>query len=545
MHFETFSLQSFRVPVRRSSHTFTCLIFSNFQNSKKLLYIEVDDEDRERKEDDDEDDEDSSSDENDSTAAAHAAAIGHSPQPFKPSLHPTAEGAQKHEETEKGSILSADAEMENNESRKESQEKESEEKGQGHSGMDIDDIAEQQKDKEEKREDGSTQVKKKLERDLDIHVNERDEDENTALHIAILSRKLDHVKVLLEAGASFRLRCDGSLPIHTAISMGAVLANRQFSYECVVTLHEHGADLTAKDDSLHTPLYLTCMFNQPQIASYILSDEEGLSTLNTRADRAGNRALHAAARYDTIDNPALSKSAFANATGQVRSHHHPDGSVVSSMHTIPSVVGNTNVAAVSSKEGGEAATHSSTEALLTQVLLGSSGVEIDATNVMGRTPLHVACSRGNWSVARLLIQAGASTTLVDRRGFTPGQVAYKKGMSIPNDLVETLGDPPETGTIPPIRDLLVDPDGQTMVLCHELCLLHRTCPPIRRNSPDPPPENVRRLHVLVDAETGILQGSEFSSLLWRKEARRVAISDVLKVSFMVTIFKCSLHSVHS
>lgn len=482
------------------------------------------------------DDDDSSSDENDSTAAAHAAAIGHSPQPFKPSLNPTPEDAENSEVVVKGNGVTAHAELENNEGTAkgiQEEEKESEIKNQDPTIMDVDGTPDEQKVNQDRTGDGSSQIKKKLERDLDIHINERDEDENTALHVAILSRKLDHVKLLLEAGASFRLRCDGSLPIHTAISVGAVLASRQFSYECAVSLHEHGADLTSKDDSLHTPLYLTCMFNQPQIASYILSDDEGLSTLNTRSDRAGNRPLHAAARYDTIDNPALSKSAVANATGQVRSHHHPDGSVVSSMHTIPGVTGKVDAATVitatSPKEGSEPEAHSSTEALLTQVLLGSPGIEIDATNVMGRTPLHVGCSRGNWSVVRLLIQAGASTTIVDRRGFTPGQVAYKKGMSIPNDLVETLGDPPETGTIPPLRDLLVDPDGRTMVICHELCLLHRTCPPIRRNSPDPPPENVRRLHVLVDAETGILQGSEFSSLLWKKEARRVAISDVLKV----------------
>lgn len=502
---------------------------------KKLLYIEVDVDQELREKNDDDDD--SSSDENDSTAAAHAAAIGHSPQPIKASLKPTPEEAEGSEDAATGKELKVDTAMGKDASSNvpHDEEKESEARNQDTSAMEVDDAADESIEKEGRAEDFPTRIKKKLERDLDIHINERDEDENTALHVAILSRKLDHVKLLLEAGASFRLRCDGSLPIHTAISMGAVLANRQFSYECVVALHEQGTDLTAKDDSLHTPLYLTCMFNQPQIASYILSDEEGLSTLNTRSDRAGNRPLHAAARYDTIDNPALSKSAVASATGlRPAPHHHPDGSIVNSMHAIPGVTGKLDAVvattATSTQEVSESGTHSSTEALMTQVLLGTPGIEIDAINVMGRTPLHIGCARGNWSVVRLLIQAGASTSIVDRRGFTPGQLAYKKGMSIPNDLIETLGDPPETGTVPPMRDLLVDPDGRTMVICHELCLLHRTCPPIRRNSQDPPPENVRRLHVLVDAETGILQGGEFSSLLWKKEARRVAISDVLKVS---------------
>lgn len=381
---------------------------------------------------------------------------------------------------------------------------------------------------------------KKLELNRDISLNERDEDENTALHVAIHTRKLEHVKVLLEAGASYRIRCDGSLPIHTAISIGALRAHRQFAYECVVLLHEHGADLTVKDDAVHTPLFLACMFNLPQIVSYVLSDDEGLSTLNTRADRAGNRPLHAAAKFDTLDNPSFSKTAASIATGQARTvpHHHPDGSVVNSLHLIPRFPGKLESSHQRSAvpapvvEGLLAGVAPSTEALLTQVLLGTNGIEVDALNVLGQTPLHVACMRRNWPVARLLLQAGASPITTDRRGHTPGELAYKRAMPIPNDLADVLGDPPESGIVPPLRELIVDPDGSTVVLCHELCMLHRTCPPIQRDSAEPPPENVRRLHVLVDPETGILRAGEFGNIVWMSQARRAAIADVLKVSLL-------------
>jgi len=370
-------------------------------------------------------------------------------------------------------------------------------------------------------------------------LNERDDDENTALHIAIHNRKLEHVKLLLEAGASFRIRCDGSLPIHTAISIGAIREQTQFSYECVVLLHELGADLSVKDDSVHTPLFLACMANLPQIVSFILSDEDGLATLNTRADRAGNRPLHAAAKYDTLDNPSFSKAAASIATGQSRAvaHHHPDGSLDSATKPIPGFPGKLESAmlghhsAISSPPpSANLSVTTSTEALLTQVLLGTNGIEVDSLNVLGQTPLHVACMRRNWPVARLLLQAGANPSTSDRRGYTPGQLAYKRAMPIPNDLADVLGDPPETGLIPPPRELIVDPDGSTILLCHELCSLHRTCPPILRDSPEPPPENVRRLEVLVDPETGILRSGEFGNLVWKSEARRAAIVDVLKVS---------------
>ena len=530
-------------------------------------------------EEDDEDDEeeesksaqganrdDSSSDDNDSTAAAHAAAIGHSPQPIK-ILPPGAESAVEAEDGESKEHESQDTEMKDA-SMTESPEKQSSVETKSASqppengGPETEETKEAAKEEDstpmegvEKMEESGTPagaeqngsgdtkpvLKKKLQRNPIIHLNERDEDENTALHIAILARKLDHVKLLLEAGASFRMRSDGSFPLHTAISIGAIADHRQFAYECVVLLHESGADLTAKDDSVHTPLYLACMSNLPQIASYILSDSDGLSTLNTRADRAGNRPLHAAAKYDTLDNASLSKTAVASATGQLPpgTHHHPDGSVVNSMHSIPGYSGKEMIppetsAAEPPASVGAVAPSNSTEALMTQVLLGTTGIEIDAPNVMGRSPLHIACSKGNWPVARLLLQAGASTTLVDRRGYTPGQLAYKRGMPIPNDIVETLGDPPESGTVPPLRDLILDPNGNTLLICHELCLLHRTCPPIRRDSSEPPPENVRRLHVLVDQDSGILRTGEFGSLVWKNEARRAAISDVLKVRSIAT-----------
>ena len=45
---------------------------------------------------------------------------------------------------------------------------------------------------------------------------------------------------------------------------------------------------------------------------------------------------------------------------------------------------------------------------------------------------------------------------------------------------------------------------------------------------DPPPENVRRLSVLIDEQSGILRSDEFAKVIWEGEARRAAIGDVLK-----------------
>jgi ankyrin repeat protein len=522
----------------------------------------------------------STSDDNDSTAAAHAAAIGHSPQLIKPTFkgldHITADSTvigAKHSikvpnttddvDVLKGDEIDGETKLnfplqpilqsvhennaESNVLRGDSKDIE------GPPTSDILMRPSPPKSMDTENDDeGADQsigngIRKKMahvpviktrkpELNRALNLNERDDDENTALHIAILSRKLDHVKVLLEAGASHRIRCDGSLPIHTAISVGSLHANRQFAYECMVTLHEHGADLTVKDDAVHTPLFLACMFNLPQIVTYILSDDDGLSTLNLRADRAGNRPLHAAAKFDTLDNPSFSKAAASIATGQVQSipstSNHRMGDSISIRHSITGLSGK-HGPSTASTQGGESVL-SSTDALLTQVLLGTNGIEVDSLNVLGQTPLHVACMRRNWPVVRLLIQAGANTKITDRRGHTPGHLCHKRAMPIPNDLYDILGDPPETGIVPPARELIVDPDTSTLLLHHEVCLRHHTCPPILRDSEEPPPENIRRLHVLVNPETGILRSGEFGSLIWNNEARRASIADVLKVSFFLS-----------
>jgi hypothetical protein len=305
-----------------------------------------------------------------------------------------------------------------------------------------------------------------------------------------------------------------------------------FAYECIVLFGEFNADFSVKDDSMHTPLYLACAMNLPRVVSHILSDDVGLSTLNMRADRSGGRALHAAAKFDSLSSTGYTSSSkmAREQTRAVGAHHHPDGTICHSGHHIPGLHD------APGKFGGKtiqevgASSQSEMTAVVTQILLSTPGIEIDAQNSSGQTPLHVACSRGSWSVVRLLLRTGASPNSKDRRGLTPIQLALKRGMPIPVDLRSALGDTLTLTYGAPPRDLIVDPDSPTLLICHELCLLHRSCPPIRRDSAiEPPPENIRRLHVLINGDDGILKAAEFGELLWEGKARRASMVDVLKV----------------
>ena len=473
----------------------------------------------------------SSSDDNDSAAAAHAAAIGHSPQPVtlkipltggKDSAEPSSD-KRKPQTTPKEEAEgdTAGAPMEVSPSG-------------GEANPDAD--ADENSAMEMSDRNLGQAIKETGLYACPYNINERDTDENTALHVAIHARKLEHVKLLVQMGASVHKKSDGSSPVHTAISIGSIPKHTQFAYDCVVFLAENGADLAAKDEALHTPLYLACMHNLPKIVEFILSSEAGASTLNLRADRTQGRALHVAAKFDFSPPVAGLSTAVAPGHPRIPQLHHPDGTIASSHHHIPGSVAHSEPVPSAGKHGPSSTAPKSmvattgSEPQVTMILLCTPGIEVDATNSVGQTPLHVACARGNWNAVRLLQQAGASLDLADRRGYTPGQLAHKRGMLIPLDLLEMLGGPPSSGIIAPPRDLIVDPNSSTLLMTHELCILHRTCPPIRRNPHDePPPENIRRLTVLVDEESGILRTGEFGLCAWENEARRAAMVDVLKV----------------
>ena len=466
----------------------------------------------------------SSSDDNDSAAAAHAAAIGHSPQPVVLKM-PLTGGKDSAEPSREQARPAVDGDTEAPPIKVSPSGGEAKPDADENSAMDMSD---------HDMGDASKETGKLYA--CPYNINERDTDENTALHVAIHARKLEHVKLLVQMGASVHKKSDGSSPIHTAISIGSIPKHSQFAYECVVFLAENGADLAAKDEALHTPLYLACMHNLPKIAEFILSSEAGASTLNYRADRMQGRALHVAAKFDFSTPAAGLSTAVAPGHPRIPQLHHPDGTIVSSQHHIPGYAGQSEPGPSAGKHGPPSTgpksvgTTNGSETQVTKILLCTPGIEVDAINSVGQTPLHVACARGNWNAVRLLQQAGASLDIADRRGYTPGQLAHKRGMLIPLDLLEMLGGPPSSGNIAPPRDLIVDPNSSTLLMTHELCILHRTCPPIRRNPHDePPPENVRRLTVLVDEDSGILRTGEFGPCAWESEARRAAMVDILKV----------------
>ena len=163
-------------------------------------------------------------------------------------------------------------------------------------------------------------------------------------------------------------------------------------------------------------------------------------------------------------------------------------------------------------------------------LLLAAKAEAGAAASLGETPLHAAVSSAHWDVARALLAAGAPPLAQTKRGLNPAQVAQRRGVSAPpQDLAAALEwEDSSAGT----TTTAAGPGGaKTLLVTHPLCLEHHTCElPMRRVGDGPPPENVRRLRVLVDRDAGSLRTGELAAATeWCEEAPRAKLADVLRV----------------
>ena len=91
---------------------------------------------------------------------------------------------------------------------------------------------------------------------------------------------------------------------------------------------------------------------------------------------------------------------------------------------------------------------------------------------------------------RELVRLGADSTILDKRSRSAKEVAELHGwtVSAANVLESKEHD----------DRMASESRAVTAVLTHPMCVRHFTCPPSSTNSPSAPPENIRRLSVLLD-----------------------------------------------
>jgi len=115
---------------------------------------------------------------------------------------------------------------------------------------------------------------------------DKDEYNNSALHLAATEKMMNTVDALLREGASVFEKNDyNETPLHCAAASGA--------YKCAKLLIENGSSLDPKDNKKRTPLHLTAIKGHAQVAQLLL--DKGAKI--TYEDHDGKNALELAIHH--------------------------------------------------------------------------------------------------------------------------------------------------------------------------------------------------------------------------------------------------------
>jgi hypothetical protein len=163
--------------------------------------------------------------------------------------------------------------------------------------------------------------------------------------------------------------------------------------------------------------------------------------------------------------------------------------------------------------------------LAVRALLAHGATLSSATADLGLTALHIAGltgSAGAWAELLKAYDAAQGETALatkDGLGRTPVELAQRSGWVLDSSNSASLLPAFQHGAA-----------NSTLIVTNPLCMHHHTCPPSQVETPGAPPENTKRLHVLVHEEQGVLCAADLSARLqWQRTAERAALADVLRV----------------
>ncbi len=237
----------------------------------------------------------------------------------------------------------------------------------------------------------------------------------TALIDAILKEDIERIERLLEAGASPNKNTkDGKSPLHYAVRLGnTAIADM---------LLEHGAALNPRDKALQTPLFEALQAPEPlKMLDYLIKNKADCDIPND----AGRIPLHIAAE---TAGPEIIRRLLEDTGNPNR----PDNKGYQPLHlaaqsnTVEAVqaVLFERVAVFSAVNDGDtclhlAAARTDSTAVAEYLLKTEAAGLVNAVNMMGRSPLHLAVIRQHAGLAQEIIDAGANVNMPDNTGATP------------------------------------------------------------------------------------------------------------------------------
>jgi len=249
-------------------------------------------------------------------------------------------------------------------------------------------------------------VKYHLAAGVDVNVKTRDILGTTPLHEAVRKNRKEIVELLIAEGANVNSR-DGSG--ETALYQAA----HRGHLELCKLLINNGADLnisTSKITMGHSPLYFAIRNRHADVAELLITSGADVNIKNGFGESPMDMAIHA--KLQNIVNLLIEHGAETSALKDTEKTTEESKKPLTSIWK-GATSGNIQV--------------------VTQHL--NAGVDVNAQNTDGETPLLEATYGGHKNIVELLISKGADVNMKDDLGFTPVQWAAREGHK---EIVELL-----------------------------------------------------------------------------------------------------------
>ncbi|CAH8486517.1 unnamed protein product [Schistosoma curassoni] len=216
-----------------------------------------------------------------------------------------------------------------------------------------------------------------------------DENGNSLMHIAVISKHLEIVRYLAEHNVPlYTVNKDGETPLHIAAKFGLL--------PIVDYIIDVGSNLLKfVDKNGNTPLHLACLTKHPDVALSLCNADGPLEVRNK--DRKTPLLCAVISSSESCVRVLLLAGARVDITDEE---------------------GNTalHLAAIQGD-------------YLIVKLLSKAVSNVDIFNTSEFTPLHLAAKNGHLRTVRCLILAGADPSITSRNGITPDVMAYAQGHS--------------------------------------------------------------------------------------------------------------------